>query len=136
MYKIDFKEFRRKNNFTQKQLASYLGTGQGFVSQMETGKNPTPEKYIIKILEDPDVDSSMVVVESPDTEVKMSREVFNRMSQLIDTVCSQQGTIASQQDLLAKMQCVVYKAITPPHLRADSMDGADSEGNKGDSAVG
>lgn len=114
MYKIDIKEFRRKNKLTQKQFAAYLGVGQGFVSQMENGINPIPEKYIRKILDDSTVDSSMVIVESLDSEVKMSREVFDKMSRLIDTVCSQQGTIAGQQDLLSKMQMLVDKALTPP----------------------
>lgn len=136
MYKIDIKEFRRKNKLTQKQLAAYLGVGQGFVSQMENGINPIPEKYIRKILDDSTVDSSMVIVESLDSEVKMSREVFDKMSRLIDTVCSQQGTIAGQQDLLSKMQMLVDKALTPPHHGANTMDGADSEGNRGSSAVG
>lgn len=117
MYKIDIKEFRRKNKLTQKQFAAYLGVGQGFVSQMENGINPIPEKYISKILDDSTVDSSMVIVESLDSEVKMSREVFDKMSRLIDTVCSQQGTIAGQQDLLSKMQMLVDKALTPPPSR-------------------
>ena len=136
MYKIDIKEFRRKNKLTQKQFAAYLGVGQGFVSQMENGINPIPEKYIRKILDDSTVDSSMVIVESLDSEVKMSREVFDKMSRLIDTVCSQQGTIAGQQDLLSKMQMLVDKALTPPHHWANTVDGADSEGNRGSSAVG
>lgn len=136
MYKIDIKEFRRKNKLTQKQFAAYLGVGQGFVSQMENGINPIPEKYIRKILDDSTVDSSMVIVESLDSEVKMSREVFDKMSRLIDTVCSQQGTIAGQQDLLSKMQMLVDKALTPPHHRADTMDGSDSEGGRDTSKVG
>lgn len=103
---------------------------------MENGINPIPEKYIRKILDDSTVDSSMVIVESLDSEVKMSREVFDKMSRLIDTVCSQQGTIAGQQDLLSKMQMLVDKALTPPHHGANTMDGADSEGNRGSSAVG
>lgn len=79
----------------------------------------------------------MVIVESLDSEVKMSREVFDKMSRLIDTVCSQQGTIAGQQDLLSKMQMLVDKALTPPpHHGANTVDGADSEGNRGSSAVG
>ena len=117
MYRIDIKEFRRKNKLTQKQFAAYLGVGQGFVSQMENGINPIPEKYIRKILDDSTVDSSMVIVESLDSEVKKSREVFDKMSRLIDTVCSQQGTLAGQQDLLSKMQMLVDTALTPPPSR-------------------
>ena len=74
----------------------------------------------------------------PDTNLKieMPREVFDKMARLIDTVCSQQGTIAGQQDLLSKMQMLVDKALTPPHHRADTMDGSDSEGGRDTSKVG
>lgn len=92
----------------------------------------------------------MIVIESVDPEVKMPREVFDKISQLIDANCSQkedisslvatiksqQGTIAGQQDLLAKMQTLVDKALTPPHHKANTMDGADSEGDEGHPAVG
>lgn len=103
MYRIDIKEFRLKNKLTQKQLATYFGIGQGFISQMENGINPIPEKYIRKILDDPKVDSSMVQVVEPISDVKMSREVFDKISQLIDTVCSQQETIAGQQRTIEKL---------------------------------
>ena len=60
--------------------------------------------------------------------INMPREVFDKISQLIDANCSQkedisslvatiksqQGTIAGQQDLLSKMQMLVNKALTPP----------------------
>lgn len=60
--------------------------------------------------------------------INVPREVFDKISQLIDANCSQkedisslvatiksqQGTIAGQQDLLAKMQTLVDKALTPP----------------------
>lgn len=97
MYKIDIKEFRLKNNLTQKQLASYFGIGQGFISQMENGIDPVPEKYIRRILDDPAFDSSMVQIVESVNDVEIPREVFDKMSQLIDTVCSQQNIIASQQ---------------------------------------
>lgn len=82
--------------------------------------------------------------------INVPREVFDKISQLIDANCSQkedisslvatiksqQGTIAGQQDLLAKMQTLVDKALTPPHHRADTMDGSDSEGGRDTSKVG
>lgn len=45
----------------------------------------------------------MVQVIDSDGEVKMSREVFNKMSQLIDTVCSQQDTIAEQHRTIERL---------------------------------
>lgn len=122
MKSVDIKKFRKANGMTQQVLADYLGITQAFVSNMEAGRDTIPEKYIRKILDDPNVDSSMlsggeeenITLNPRVDDVKMPREVFDKISQLIDTVCSQQGTIASQQDLLAKMQYVVDKSITPP----------------------
>ena len=82
--------------------------------------------------------------------INVPREVFDKISQLIDANCSQkedisslvatiksqQGTIAGQQDLLAKMQTLVDKALTPPHHGADTMDGSESEGGRDTSKVG
>lgn len=103
MYKFDIKEFRRSNKMTQQELADYLGIGQAYISNMENGRDKVPDKYIRKILDDPNVDSSMVQVIDSDGEVKMSREVFNKMSQLIDTVCSQQDTIAEQHRTIERL---------------------------------
>lgn len=100
MYKIDLKEFRRVNKMTQQDLAEYLGITQSYVANMEKGRDAIPDKYIRKILEDSSVDSTMLVVE--DDDVVISRKVFDRISQLIDTVCSQQGTIAAQQQVVAE----------------------------------
>ena len=124
MKSVDIKKFRKANGMTQQVLADYLGITQAFVSNMEAGRNTIPEKYIMKILDDPNVDSSMlsggeeenITLNPRVDDVKMPREVFDKISQLIDTVCSQQGTIASQQDLLAKMQYVVDKSINPPPI--------------------
>lgn len=113
MYKVDIKEFRRKNKLTQKQLATYFGIGQGFISQMENAINPVPEKYIRKILDDPQMDSSMVQVVEPVNDVKMPREVFDKISQLIDTVCSQQGTIADQQKLITEQHRTIDRLTSP-----------------------
>ena len=100
MYSIDLKVFRTANKMTQKELAIYLGVGQGFVSQIEKGDRPMPEKYISKILADDCVDSSMVVSSSePHPATSVDPERINR---LIDTVCSQQETIARQCEMLER----------------------------------
>ena len=97
MYSIDIREFRRANKMTQQELADYFGVVQGFISNMENGREKVPDKYISKILGDPNVDSSMVKVVAPENEVKMPREVFDKFSLLLETISSQQGTIADQQ---------------------------------------
>lgn len=115
MYVIDIKEFRKANNLTQKALADYLGITQAFISNMEAGRDTVPDKYIRKILDDPNMDSSMVkgtAVEEKASEVAMPREVFDKISQLIDTVCSQQGTIADQQKLIAEQHRTINRLAT------------------------
>ncbi|WP_418406336.1 helix-turn-helix domain-containing protein, partial [Alistipes putredinis] len=73
MYSIDIREFRRANKMTQQELADYFGVVQGFISSMENGREKVPDKYISKILGDPNVDSSMVKVVALENEVKMPR---------------------------------------------------------------
>ena len=102
MYSIDLREFRRANKMTQQELADYFGVVQGFISNMENGREKVPDKYISKILGDPNVDSSMVKVVAPENEVKMPREVFDKFSLLLETISSQQGTIADQQKVNAE----------------------------------
>jgi len=45
-YIVDFKKFRRQNNFTQVQAAEYFGCDQSFISQIENGR--TPDLMIMK----------------------------------------------------------------------------------------
>ena len=102
MYSIDIREFRRANKMTQQELADYFGVVQGFISNMENGREKVPDKYISKILGDPNVDSSMVKAVAPENEVKMPREVFDKFSLLLEAISSQQGTIADQQKVIAE----------------------------------
>ena len=103
MYSIDIREFRRANKMTQQELADYFGVVQGFISNMENGREKVPDKYISKILGDPNVDSSMVKVVAPENEVKMPREVFDKFSLLLETISSQQKVNAEQGRLIADM---------------------------------
>lgn len=38
--------FRKQKGLTQKQIASFLGVGQSFVSQIESGKDKMPDEYV------------------------------------------------------------------------------------------
>ena len=102
MYSIDMREFRRANKMTQQELADYFGVVQGFISNMENGREKVPDKYISKILGDPNVDSSMVKAVAPENEVKMPREVFDKFS-LLGTIADQQKVNAEQGRLIADM---------------------------------
>lgn len=125
MYVIDIKEFRRANKMTQRELAEYFGIKvQGYISQMESGERPVPEKYICKILADKTKDSSMVKVIDPDDEVRIPREVFDKLSQLMETVSSQQGTISEQQRMIAGMFQKIENLTTSVELDARAEDDA------------
>lgn len=43
----------------------------------------------------------------------MPRKVFDKISQLIDTVCSQQGTIADQQKLITEQHRTIDRLTSP-----------------------
>lgn len=127
---FDFKLFRKINNLKQSEAAEYFGCTQAFISRIERGISPVPNSFITKIesggrYKMPDMN------QVPDTssKIEMSREVFDKMAQLIDTVCS-------QQEVIAKQQSVINKVLNPPPRNEASVDGADSEGNGSASAVG
>ena len=122
MYSIDIREFRRANKMTQQELADYFGVVQGVISNMENGREKVPDKYISKILGDPNVDSSMVKVVAPENEVKMPREVFDKFSLLLETISSQQGTIADQQ----RMNSEQGKLIADMYQKIDRLTSSGS----------
>lgn len=107
---------------TQQELADYFGVVQGFISNMENGREKVPDKYISKILGDPNVDSSMVKVVAPENEVKMPREVFDKFSLLLETISSQQGTIADQQ----RMNSEQGKLIADMYQKIDRLTSSGS----------
>ena len=106
MYKIDLQAFINKNKLTQKGLAKILGVGQPFISQVIKGKSHMSSQKIEMLLTAGVYDTSMIVevdeLASPSDTVTMSRDVFNQIQQLIDTVNSQQRTIESQQRMIEK----------------------------------
>lgn len=44
--------FRKQKGLTQKQIASFLGVGQPFVSQMESGKDRMPDEYVSRLIDE------------------------------------------------------------------------------------
>ncbi len=51
MYEL--KDFRKKNNLQQKELADFLGIGQSFLSNIESGRSPLPDDKLEKLLSNP-----------------------------------------------------------------------------------
>ena len=121
---FDFKSFRKINNLKQSEAAEYFSCTQAFISRIERGISPVPSHFITKIESEgrykmPDMVPSL----NTDLKIEMPREVFDKMAQLIDTVCS-------QQDVIAQQQSVINKVLNPPPRNEASVDGADSEGNR------
>ncbi len=103
MYKIDLQAFIKKNKLTQKGLAKILGVGQPFISQIIKGKSHLSSEKIEFLLNAGEYDTSMIIEAAddiPSDTVTMSREVFNSIQQLVDTISSQQRTIESQQRVI------------------------------------
>lgn len=106
MYVIDLEKFLEKNNFTQKQFADLIGVNKNFISSIVKGKDKFPQKRIKMLLDAGIYDTSMIkeVKKNPNLQendtVTMSREVFNSIQQLVDTINSQQRTIESQQETI------------------------------------
>ena len=105
MYVIDLEKFLEKNNFTQKEFADLIGVNKNFISSIVKGKEKFPQKRIKALLDAGIYDTSMIKEVKKnsnlaDDAVTMSREVFNSIQQLVDTINSQQRTIESQQEEL------------------------------------
>lgn len=125
MYKIDLQAFIKKNKLTQKRVASILGVGQPFISQVIKGKAQLSPQRIEDLLMIEGYDTSMIVevddaTTSTDT-VSMSREVFDSIQKLVDTINSQQRTIESQQRVIENGQGGCYAQEADPAGNADAM---------------
>lgn len=100
---IDIKLFRRDNNLSQIELAKILGCTQGFISSIERKIRPIPESIITKLLSFPNYNTRHLISEEKsvsdvnktisDNGVIISREVFDVLKNLSETVLSQQRTI-------------------------------------------
>lgn len=59
---IDIKEFRKKNNLTQEQLAQFWGVKTSFISFLENGRSKLPKDKLTKLMDNPyGWDTSMLV---------------------------------------------------------------------------
>lgn len=106
MYTIDLEKFLEKNNLRNKDLAEFLGyKNANMISMILKGQTKMPQFRIKAILDAGIYDTSMIkeVKKYPNQgkdTVTMSREVFNSIQQLVDTINSQQRTIESQQETI------------------------------------
>lgn len=102
-YMIDIKLFRKDNHLSQVELAEILKCSQGFISSLEQKRRPIPKNIITKLISENKYNTRYLVNNPKETsknesietndEVIMSREVFNVVKNLSETVLSQQRTI-------------------------------------------
>ena len=48
---VDLKRFRKRNSLTQENVAAFLGTTKGFISQVENGRSRLPEEKLRLLIE-------------------------------------------------------------------------------------
>lgn len=60
-HKVDIKAFRQKNRLKQADIAKYLEVSSSFISLIETGRTPLPEKHYQKIIENKNWDTSDLI---------------------------------------------------------------------------
>lgn len=96
MSKIDIKAFRKANRLSQKDLADFLGVGQGFISQIESGDRPMPMNLLDKILEHEGWDTTSIVPERP-----VESELVNSLK---ETIKAQRETIEYQKEIISLLR--------------------------------
>lgn len=102
----DFERFIKVNKLKKKDIAEYLGVSAAFVTQLAQGVRDIPEDKFALIKANGAWDTCMLYGEgdmlksqqnNTPTETRgdivMSREVFEQISRLTETVLSQQRTI-------------------------------------------
>ena len=116
---IDLQRFRKEHNIKQSEISEILGVKQPYVSAIERGVRPlNEEQFRLLYNRFGDILLPYKTTERPlfesekDNNLEMPREVFDKISQLIDTVCAQQGTIADQQKLITDQHRTIDRLTT------------------------
>ena len=100
----------------ESELAEYLGVSRGFISLVETGSSKLPERLVDKLLKN----KNGWIVEAIETSSPVTIE-----SRLIETIMSQQETIATLTKILAD---VSKKASSSSAHLEDDAECADAAG--------
>lgn len=116
---IDLKRFRKENNIKQQEICDVLGVKQPYVSAIERGTRPlNEEQFRLLYNRFGDIIVPYKTTERPifgdaqEGKIEISATVFDKISQLIDAVCSQQGTISEQQKLIADQHRTIDRLVT------------------------
>ena len=104
---IEVKNILKKNGFVIKDIAQLMGeTPQNLNSMLKADdiKTGVLERIAIAIKKNLYFFFDNIELQnSQQNDIIMSKEVFDKVSQLIDTVCSQQQTIAESVRIIDKM---------------------------------
>lgn len=122
--------FIKSQNLSQGKFERLLGFSNGYVNNISKGIGGDKLQRIIGVF--PDLNTEWLLTgvgdminksSSPDLEsMNMPREVFEKISQLIDTVCSQQNTIADQHRTIDRL--ISSQKNSSDVRTADSADSA------------
>ena len=120
--------FIKSQNLSQGKFERLLGFSNGYVNNISKGIGGDKLQRIIGAF--PDLNTEWLLTgvgdminksSSPDLEsMNMSREVFEKISKLIDTVCSQQNTIADQHRTIDRLVSSQNSSDVRPADNADS----------------
>nr|DAS11546.1 MAG TPA: hypothetical protein [Caudoviricetes sp.] len=132
-------EFIKSQGLSQGKFEKRMNFSNGYVNSISKGIGGDKLQRIIG--EFPQLNSDWLLYgrgnmlnnekEVPAGNIEMSREVFDKISQLIDTVCSQQGTIADQQKLITEQHRTIGRLSTS----VESGAGVRAEGDAGCAAA-
>ena len=132
-------EFIKSQGLSQGKFEKRMNFSNGYVNSISKGIGGEKLQRIIG--EFPQLNSDWLLYgranmlnnekEVPAGNIEMSREVFDKISQLIDTVCSQQGTIADQQKLITEQHRTIGRLSTS----VESGAGVRAEGDAGCAAA-
>ena len=133
-------EFIKSQGLSQGKFEKRMNFSNGYVNSISKGIGGDKLQRIIG--EFPQLNSDWLLYgrgnmlnnekEVPAGNIEMSREVVDKISQLIDTVCSQQGMIADQQKLIADQHRTIDRLTTS----VESGSGVRAEDDAGCADVG
>lgn len=93
---IDIKAFRKKNKITQVELADFLGTTHGFISQVERGKSKLSDDKL-EMLRNNKLGWIIDDILEPEGTTSIPK---NGIESLYDIIKEQQETIKTQQAII------------------------------------
>jgi transcriptional regulator with XRE-family HTH domain len=111
MQRIDLKRIRKDKKLTQTALSQLTGYPQGFISQMETGKEAIPNSFIEKLeqkLDLGDIEMYMYEDSSSDQSYQMSNSCHGKNAKWQNG--TSEGTIIRFLDMVDRKDAQLEKA--------------------------